>query len=518
VHSDSFAGRFGATSFVRLLPGFRWRNADVLPILEVAVIIALTAIGLAVRLRGLVVPTRSLWIDEVFSIWLAKLPPRQAIQAIAAIDQHPPLYALLLHFWLLPRADPWWARLSSVLLGTATIPTAALLGRATGGWRLGVIAACLVTFSPELVRYSQEVRMYAMVVLLVFLATFFLVKAIEQASRRYWLGFGVTTLLLIYTHNVTLFLLPAQAAFVFWEARREPAILRSYLVTMTGVGLLWLPWLPILSHQASGVIQRFWTSAPSPGFVGTTILDFLNAFPPPTANVAGLGIPLGSLGLWLLLPLSGFVVAGLLRGPRQYRLLFFASFALPLAIDLGLSLWRPIFEERVLLYTTVGAIMLIASAIAAARSLPVNLLLLAPVLWLNVVSLNNYDVSFRKELWETSAEFVAGHAQSGDLILFNATWTQLPFDYYYRRVHGPPLVEHGLPVDLFDRGVLEPPMLPSDVPTVARLTAGKQHVWVLLSHDWYNDPQHLIRPAMRALFRHETVYTFDNILVIYYRR
>jgi hypothetical protein len=284
VHSDSFAGRFGATSFVRLLPGFRWRNADVLPILEVAVIIALTAIGLAVRLRGLVVPTRSLWIDEVFSIWLAKLPPRQAIQAIAAIDQHPPLYALLLHFWLLPRADPWWARLSSVLLGTATIPTAALLGRATGGWRLGVIAACLVTFSPELVRYSQEVRMYAMVVLLVFLATFFLVKAIEQASRRYWLGFGVTTLLLIYTHNVTLFLLPAQAAFVFWEARREPAILRSYLVTMTGVGLLWLPWLPILSHQASGVIQRFWTSAPSPGFVGTTILDFLNAFPPPTAT------------------------------------------------------------------------------------------------------------------------------------------------------------------------------------------------------------------------------------------
>src|SRR6185437_2953332 len=111
-------------------------------------VIALTALGLVLRLRGLVVPWRDIWIDEAFSIWLAKLPPWQAINVIARVDQHPPLYALLLHLWLLPRDDPWWARLSSVLTGTVAIPVAALLGRAVRGWRLGLVAALLVACSP----------------------------------------------------------------------------------------------------------------------------------------------------------------------------------------------------------------------------------------------------------------------------------------------------------------------------------------------------------------------------------
>lgn len=487
-------------------------------LLEAATVLVLTVIGLTFRLRGLVVPTRGLWIDEVFSIWLAKLSPWTAVQVIASIDQHPPLYALLLHFWLLPRDDPWWTRLFSVLLGTATIPVGALLGRAAGGRRLGLIAACLVALSPELVRYSQEARMYALVVFLVSLGTFFLIQAIERRSRASWLAFGAATALLVYTHNVALLLIPAQAIFVFWKTRQDPPARRAYTATMVGVGALWLPWAPILLHQAAGVIQRFWTSAPTPSSVGQTILDLLAAFPPGTATVVGLHIPLGALGFWLLIPLCALGLVGLLGGASRYRLLFLASFLIPIAIDLILSIWRPIFEERVLLYTSVGALILIAMGIAAARRPAVSALLLIPVVWLYLVSLNNYDATFRKELWQSSAAFVAQHAQPGDLILFNATWTQLPFDYYYQRLHGPPLTEHGLPVDLFDRGVLEPEMLPSDVPTIARLTSGQQHAWVLLSHDWYNDPRHLIRPAMRALFSQETVYPFDNILVIYYSR
>lgn len=518
MRSSSIVEWLTAKPRVLPFPRVGWSISDLALPLDTAVVVVLTTMGLAFRVRGLVVPIRGLWIDETFSIWLAKLPPIQAIPVIASLDQHPPLYALLLHFWLLGGDDPWWTRLFSVLLGTATIPVAARLGRVAGGRRLGLIAACLVALSPELVRYSQEARMYALVVLLVFLATLFLVEAIERGERRHWFGYGAAVLLLAYTHNVALFIVPAQAAFVLWRARREPALLRRYGITLAGVGALWLPWVPVLIHQAAGVIQRFWTSAPTPSFIGQTILNFLNAFPPEAGTIAGLRIPLGGLGLWLLIPLVALAVLGLLAGTHRYRLLFAAGFAVPIALDLILSTWRPIFEERVLLYTAVGALMLIASGIAAPRRWSVSLLLLAPVLWLNLVSLNNYDENFRKELWQSSAAFVAERAEPGDLILFNATWTQLPFDYYYRRVHGPPLVEHGLPVDLFDRGVLEPEMLPSDVPTIARLTSGKQHAWVLLSHDWYNDPRHLIRPAMRALFSDEIVYPFDNILVIYYSR
>lgn len=483
-------------------------------------VIALTALGLVLRLRGLVVPWRDIWIDEAFSIWLAKLPPWQAINVIARVDQHPPLYALLLHLWLLPRDDPWWARLSSVLAGTAAIPVAALLGRAVRGWRLGLVAALLVACSPILVRYSQEVRMYALVSLLVFLSTLLLVYALEGNRRRTWAAFGVVTLLLVYTHNITLFLLPAQALFVFWKARRDHALLRAYVLTMVVVGVLWLPWLPVLIHQARGVVQRFWIAPPTWPSVAPVLLDFVNAFTPNESVIAGHVVPFSAWGNRLLAPFAVLALVGLVAGLRRYGLLFLLTFALPILINLGLSHLRPIFEERVLLYVTTGAIMLLAAGIAAIRWLPLNLLMLAPLIWLNAVSLNNYNLTSKKEAWQPTAAYVAQHAQPGDLILFNATWTQLPFDYYYNRqpASAPALVQHGLPVDLFDRGVLEPPFQQSDIATVAKLTAGRQHVWLLLSHDWYNDPQHLIPPAMGTLFPHVQKHQFNGIQLVYYSR
>ena len=493
-------------------PALARRHGALWPALAVA---ALTAVGLALRLRGLVVPWRDIWIDEAFSIWLAELPPWQAVRTIAQVDQHPPLYALLLHLWLLPRDDPWWARLSSVLLGTAAIPVAALLGRAARGWRLGLAAALLVTVSPDLVRYSQEVRMYALVSLLVFLSTLLLIRALEAGGRRRWAAFGLVTLLLVYSHNIALLLLPCQGLFVLWKARRDPAARRGYLVTMAAVGLLWLPWLPVLVHQSRGVIARFWIAPPTWPTVWPVLLAYLDAVPPKQATLAGYVIPLDALQWRLLLPFLALGLLGLAAGLRRWSPLYLLTFAGPIALNLLLSRWKPIFEERVLLYATTGSTMLLAAGVTAVRFLPLNALLLAPVLWLNVQSLDHYDATFKKEQWRDAAAYVAAQARPGDLLLFNATWAQLPFDYYYRRLPAAPaLVEHGLPVDLFDRGVLEPPMLTSDLPTVARLTAGRQHVWVLLSHDWYNDPQHLIRPAVAALFPQEQTQRFEGIVLL----
>jgi hypothetical protein len=361
---------------------------------------------------------------------------------------------------------------------------------------------------------------------------------LERNTRGAWIAFAVTTLALVYTHNITLFLLPAQALFVLIKARRQLAVLRAYALTMVVVGLLWLPWAPVLVHQARGVIARFWIAPATPAVVGSFLLDLVNAFPPRGADLAGRHLSFAAL--LRPLPLQPIVVAGhplatgvlgpplllfallallgLIAGVRRYSLLYLLSFALPIALDLGLSHWRPIFEERVLLYAVAGLLMLVAAGIAAIRFLPLNVLLLAPVLWVNVLSLNNYNVTSKKEQWNDAATYVAQQARPGDLILFNATWAQLPFDYYYRTLHGPPLVEHGLPVDLFDRGVLEPPMQESDIRTAVKLTAGRQHVWVLLSHDWYNDPEHLIRPTMQTLFPSEQVHQFNGILVLRYSR
>ena len=96
----------------------------------------------------------------------------------------------------------------------------------------------------------------------------------------------------------------------------------------------------------------------------------------------------------------------------------------------------------------------------------------------------------------TAAAYVSDRLQPGDLILFHATWVQIPFDYYFRQT----VQERGVPVDLFDRGVLEPKMTADDLPRMHALIQDRARVWLVYSHQWYTDPQGLVPAALdRAL-------------------
>ena len=74
-------------------------------------------------LRVLLLGTKGMWLDETFSVWMSSHSIADMLQWIVKIDQHPPLYYLLLHFWIEMSGDtPYYARLFSALLGAATIP------------------------------------------------------------------------------------------------------------------------------------------------------------------------------------------------------------------------------------------------------------------------------------------------------------------------------------------------------------------------------------------------------------
>jgi hypothetical protein len=101
--------------------------------------------------------------------------------------------------------------------------------------------------------------------------------------------------------------------------------------------------------------------------------------------------------------------------------------------------------------------------------------------------------------------------------LFNATWTQIPFDYYFYRLYNRPVAEHGAPVDLFDRGVLEPKMAQSDVPRLRTLVRGRERVWLIYSHDWYTDPQGLIPHVLADTLEPLGWWQFRGVQIGLYR-
>jgi len=133
----------------------------------------------------------------------------------------------------------------------------------------------------------------------------------------------------------------------------------------------------------------------------------------------------------------------------------------------------------------------------------------------NGLSLQEYYTNFQKEGWKEAVAEVGPEVHAGDLLLFNASWVQIPFDFYFRET-GKQVDEHGLPEDLFGRGVLEPKMTRDDLPRLLELTGGHARVWLVYSHNWYTDPQGLIPEALARTMTPAESRRFDGLEIRLY--
>ena len=268
----------------------------------------------------------------------------------------------------------------------------------------------------------------------------------------------------------------------------QPPALANWLIAQVGVFLLWSLWLVAFVIQAAGIDREFWISQPTLGTVLDTLKTFLSAMLP-TGQIGWADVIWAAYGLLAIL--------GIVRLRKQPALIAFLTvlFLTPIAGEWLVSLRRPIFSDRTLIWATLPLYLLLAAGIAQLRHRPTILVALAILVTVNALSLRQYYTSFDKEEWDKAAAYVGERVEKDDMLLFNATWVQIPFDYYYRH-YDRPVTKHGAPVDLFDRGILEPKMAESDLPRLHELIANNERVWLIYSHNWYTDPKNLIPTAL----------------------
>jgi mannosyltransferase len=101
----------------------------------------------------------------------------------------------------------------------------------------------------------------------------------------------------------------------------------------------------------------------------------------------------------------------------------------------------------------------------------------------------------KKRIGGSAAGFVGYYAEKDDLILFNSNFVEIPFNYYFRVYEDQyrlQVEKQGLPLDLFDSGILEPEMTADDIPGLVSLLRTHDRVWLVYSHDGYTDPMRFI--------------------------
>lgn len=506
-------------------------------------LLLIIVIGAALRLFE--IGAKTVWLDEAFSIWLARQSLWSLWSWLVQIDQHPPLYYSLLHGWVALFGDLQGpVRLFSALCGILALPffygaTLRLFDRSAA-----LIATLLLAISPFHVWFAQETRMYALLTLLVAVAFYCLAAILTNAERRpqrqLWLGLAVAQAAVMLTHNTATVFFPlainlAVGGAIFWKywqggvsswpALNDPAFdrrwLRGQLLALAG----WLPWAIPFVIQAIGVDNEFWIQPPDGERIWNTLHNFNLAFLPGWFPL----FPLWDLLYWGLALLG---CLALRRTPAR-SLLLLSCFLVPFVGELLVSLRRPIFYDRTLIWTTLPYYMLIGVGLTelgrytwrAAKPLQrwgvlsgarlAQVAALSLMVGASLLALSAYYFYFEKEDWAKAAGYVAQNAQPGDVIFFNATWVQLPFEYYYRHYNLPTELR-GLPVDLFDRGVLEPKMAESDVPYLHGLLTQYNRVWLVYSHDWYTDPAQIIPRELDAEMRRVEARQFAGLQVLRY--
>ncbi len=497
--------------------------------------VLLAIILLGAFLRFLWIGEKSLWLDEAFTLWVAKHSLTDVWLWIARIDQHPPLFYLLLSLWVKLFGESEVAlRSLPALLGTATLPLIYAITRQVSSQRaVALLATLLLAVSTFHIHFAQETRMYTLLALSATGALYFALRITNGASSwRIIVGLALCQAVALWTHNTAVIFLPAAVIIGSWRLGTgdwKPKIFKRHTSDSTIRNsqfairnsqflacALWLPWASNFVQQARKVDQEFWIGPPGLLQVFDVFQRLLIDHSPSSVTAF----------VWVVVVIA-VVIVGTLRLRKEQRTtgLLLAFWLVPLLGELLVSLRRPILHPPSLIWTSIPLYVLLACGFHALfaqrwasrfRRLGGLAVGLATAIIVSA-SLGNYYVTYQKEAWRAVAEAVSSQSRDGDLILFNATWVQLPFEYYFRQSAASADL-HGIPVDLFERGVTEPKMTSADLPRLRQLLNDQAHVWLVYSHDWYTDPQQLTLGELNAQLTLEQSLEFQGVRVFEYVR
>ena len=442
---------------------------------EGKILLGLVAAGAVFRLYLL--GSKSIWLDEAFSIAMGQRGLIDLLQKVVRTDTHPPLYYLALKFWMILGAGEVQVRLLSALFSIAAIPVMyALVANLYGDKRIGLVGATILAFSPFQIWHAQEARMYAMLTLLVLLSAYFFFRALQSGKSKDWVGYVIATSLALYTDNGAIWYVVTISIFYLVSMKRFPGRPIDWFLSNAAIGLLYIPWLPFFLEQARQVTQSFWLPAPTFSTVLGTFLDF-HSFNFPVTELSLLYMAL--IFVWVTIVPTG---------EWQRRLASMWLF-IPVATSLLLSLRQPIFLSRNLIAASLGYYLLITGTIWRFHNKKATLALLLPLLVMNLFSIGYNAWWEQKEDWRGIAGYVARSAQKkpGGIVVFIPGYTEIPFSYYFKDYHVT-MDTQGFPGD----EVLIHPQ-PKQMDDIAKVLEGRPYVWLVVRYIELADPKWTVK-------------------------
>lgn len=338
--------------------------------------------------------TQSFWRDEAFSYFMAKKNIFEII-FLTAKDFNPPLYYLILHFWIkIFGGSEISLRTVSFIFFWATLYVAFLFLNDIFKIKSKRAFLYLLFFviNPFLLYYAFEVRMYSM---LAFFATLSFYYFLKKNYKLYTL----VTILGLFTHYFMIFVVAGQWLFL-WINKKKGFQFKKSAIYLSG--LIFSPWL-IFSLWQRNLLSSYWITRPQlkyilglPVVIYTGIESYINI---DLIVLKKIQSNLFYLSLILLLVLVIGVYFYVKKLDKKDRFVFqmLVIWAIGIPIFVGaISFIKPVFLARYLIFASVGLILLIIFILEKINGLARAFLL--AILFALTINYNQLQLFYGKKL------------------------------------------------------------------------------------------------------------------------
>ena len=167
-----------------------------------------------------------------------------ALRVLSRKSEHVPLHHILTRYWLFLFPNHPSAKVLSVMISFLAFPAIYWLCLELFNSPLtGLVAVALAAVNPYYVLTAQNAGSYSLWLVLTFVSSAALLRALRLNKRLNWLLYAVTLALGFYTHFFSVIVALGQGIYIFIVEKFKFKPLRLYLLSISISVLRFAPWL-----------------------------------------------------------------------------------------------------------------------------------------------------------------------------------------------------------------------------------------------------------------------------------
>ena len=375
-------------------------------------------------LKGMFLGSNSLGGDEPFSVHHAQMDVFSIVNHLST-GNNPPLYELILHFWIdCFGISEFSVRVPSLIFNCITVLCLYKIGKEFFNVRVAVYASLMFVFSNYQIFFSHEARVYALMGMLTTVSMLYFLKIARnsEGEKRNRVVLICANVFLIYAHYFGFFVLLVQGLFILFSGKLRLEHGRFLWWSVVMYFVLYLPNITVVVHRAlESSSGKQWVNSPG-GLedMYNIVRGYTNA---PVVTVVSL--------VFLSLALLKYLLIKTEKSTIQTRVII-VWFLFPFLLMFLISYWVPIFTDRYLMFVSIAFCVLLAIACDSLIEKKLYRFIVPVIMCVLFLVTAKPNFSNGRNVRDAVAK-MKDLEKPNTLVLFCPSYFMLNFTYYYDR-------------------------------------------------------------------------------------